>query len=210
MSDIDFFYVGGGIELTVVGSNASAIDTVPLPVGSAAGDLAVLFDLSLGGSPAFVTPSGFTAVVSDTWTAETALARISYGILSASDITAGVITGMTAGNVERKTIVAFRPSDAITSVVASTPNTYNGATDPPNQTVSASGQPIPLIVIGCQGEDFGTLDMASSPAFDGVQDVGVQNRLGWAVHNLPTSDHVISATGSGAARALYSFYLRVS
>src|SRR5512139_463074 len=59
---------GSGVTITLVGSSTSATATITLPAASAAGDLAVLFDVAKSidvTTPSFVSPSGFSTIMSD-------------------------------------------------------------------------------------------------------------------------------------------------
>lgn len=82
---------------TSYASSSEDSATISLPGSAAEGDLAVLCDRaqSTGSSPTSVTPTGWTLVASTTadWV-QYARQNLSYKILTASDISAGSVTGM--------------------------------------------------------------------------------------------------------------------
>lgn len=205
-------FIGGGVTtLTYVGeTNTSTTGGTLTPHGSAAaGDLAVLCSFVSNGS-ALATPSGWTAIVSniDPGVGNTS-GRCSYKKLTSGDLSTPV-TGIAAGSIQRQIMLVFRPDDDIDAITLSTPSGFAGPSDPPDQTVSASGQAAPLVVIGFNGDSHvtGPDDMASSPGFDGLVDIA-NARAGYKIYNAAPANHTISATGLGG-RVLQSFYIRVS
>lgn len=96
--------------ITFVDFSESTAATIDMPVGIAAGDIAVLHDVAGDVvSPASVYPSGFTAIgTSQTDTSGGIFVRlnVSYKILSGSETT---ITGMSAGALATyKTLTVYR------------------------------------------------------------------------------------------------------
>lgn len=201
--------VFGLSSLSFVDSAISDTQDVVIPAGAAVGDLAILLDwASEGGTPTDVVPTNFTGIGQ----ASNANARVraSYKVLVGGDPGA-TITGMNATGNEPKVMFVFRPNATINTVTLSTVNAQQTTANPTLQTVSASGQPTPLVVIGGAGCTSGApVFSTASPAFDAtVVNSDDHLRGGYKVYNSSPADHSIDMNDLGN-NGLISFYLRVS
>jgi hypothetical protein len=208
--DIGFFFIGGGVtELThVADATGSNSDQVNVPGSAQAGDLAVMFDYAFDGVGGG-TPSGWTNAQAVSGSGGSA--RINYKVLESGDVGA-TVTGFTSGTLRRQHVSVFRPDDEIDSVSHGSGGVYSGTGDPPNQTVAASSQQTPVLVVAGMG-GF-TMDMTSSPAFDDTiddpTDATPNSRFGYKIYNSPPANHAIIATGADAGeKAVISCYIRV-
>jgi hypothetical protein len=206
MSDIDFFYVGGGVTaLTFVDSDG----TGNIPGAALAGDIAVFCDFG-GGSAVAGTPTGFTTAASVS-SGTTAVGVISYKLLVSGDVGAAISGGISGALFRENALLVFRPDDTIDTVTVGSVDGYAGTGDPPDQVVSASGQATPLLVIGSNGTSTASaFDMTSSPAFGATLDVASRLRAGWSIYNTSPANHTVSATSGGGGKILQSLYIRVS
>lgn len=206
----------GELSLAFVASAVTDGTSCTVPATALAGDLGVLLDYAKKLSnaiPTDVVPSGWTGIVTDGATAGgTAGGRVraSYKILTALDVGAGV-TGM---NDDRnpKVMFVFRPSRGIASVTASSWNAEVNGGNPTSQTVSASGQVTPLVVLGfCAEGDNNAEFSTASPAFDGeVETAAGTNNAGYKIYNSAPANHSIDMNDLGAINGLASGYLIVS
>jgi len=208
-------------SLLTLDFHASAISeasTVTVPASALANDLAILLDYQNNSSvdPVDVVPAGWTSVGSLFRMTGGSFNRVgvraSRKILVAGDISAS-ITGMNGILNEAKVLLVFRPTGGtITTVDASTVNGQATSADPASQSVVASGQPIPLIVIGGASSHGGSAAFSTaSPAFDATV-VTTGNgwlRGGYKIYNSAPADHTIDMNDLGN-NGLISFYLSVS
>ena len=141
---------GGVTALSFVGANynfasANAVPTVTLPAGSASGDLCVMM-LGIGTS-ASSTVAGFTTIAADTSGARQNI--LLWKLLTAADITAGTVRGnaSTVGG-QRIQVLVFRPDKPIKAVSVRGVNHIGTTSNPPAQTIAASGGSPPLVCIG--------------------------------------------------------------
>lgn len=211
---------GGPTTLTFITSETvgdATFGTIDIPVTAQSGDLAVLFDAAwngAGGVPTAVTPSTWTlctpSTSNDTASNDTRVVA-SYKILGPSDPGA-TITCMNSAN-ESRIMMIFRPDAPITTVTPGSWNSQNTANDPASQSVLASGQATPLVVLGFTYEQAGiTAFGTASPAFDAVileTDLD-DSAAGYKIYNSSPANHTIDQIDEGNANILVSGYLRVS
>jgi hypothetical protein len=200
---------------TAVGGNHAS--QIVVPATAQAGDLAILYDAGWSGSVSVATPSGWTQISDSIYGGlGNSSCRISRKVLVSGDISA-TVTGITATRT-RQMMVVYRPNDTIDTVSVTTPNTFvSDSADPSAQSVVASAEPTPGVVIGawfCTNPDL--LNLASTPTFDGIEALtlsgvssGGSMQLGYKRYNASPADHSISSSGTGS-RHLQSFYIRVS
>jgi hypothetical protein len=213
-----FAVVGGGpTTLTFVNSTISNAATIAVHADALQGDLAVLFDISWtagAGVPTEVVPSTWTlcttSSIQDAASNDTRLVA-SYKVLGAAPGGTS-ITGMDATS-DNKIMMIFRPDAAITTVTPGSWNAQNTANDPASQSVTASGQATPLVVVATGYDVAGLLAFSSaSPAFDAViQETGQADMVaGYKIYNSSPANHTIDQIDEGNANVLASGYLRVS
>jgi hypothetical protein len=194
--------------VTSAESSASTI-TLPSAPDCAVGDLAVLLDRALGtGSPASVTPSGWSSANSTTATDRRQ--NISYKVLESGDIGAS-ITGMNGGT-NRKLVFIFRASIPLVSALNSTFNGEGTDGNPASQGVAASGGAVPLVVIGAIGASgSGSAFSTASPAFDAtVAHTSNAMVMGYKIYNSGPADHTIDANDIADGNILQSGYIGVT
>jgi hypothetical protein len=127
-----------------------------------------------------------------------------------------ITTNTTNGGFDHLSYVAlyFRPNFTISTITASTPVNQGTTGNPTAQTVEASGQTAPLIVLGSiQTTGFTPVFNASTtPAFDDTWDtvgLGINTRVGYKLYNSSPVNHTIDMDDLGTNR-LTSLWLRVS
>lgn len=208
-------FVSGVSSLTFVDDgNSTNTATCTIPAAGQTGDIAIFFD-------GVTNTSAITKVIPAGWT-ELAYAATasgfnrvalacSYKVLAGGE--AGTsITGM-SHDQENKWILVFRPDATITTVTPSTWSIQTTTGNPTSQTVSASGQPTPLLVLGvCHTESAVTFSTAS-PAFDAefVNNgaLGRSMRVGYKIYNSSPADHSIDMNDF-SNNNLASGYIRVA
>lgn len=202
---VPIFVTGGVSSLSFVDSATSTGPTLTIPALAAAGDLAYLFDYSqIGtGTPTTVVPTGFTSLANTT---DVSRAISSYKIIAAGE-PGSSITGMDSDN-DNKVMFVFRGNVAISTVTPSTWNSQGGGS-PSTQTVTASGQTTPLVVIGAVGQATTAAFTTESPAFDATVTVNSRIEAGYKIYNSSPADHSIDAGDNGRDN-LHSGYLRVA
>jgi hypothetical protein len=196
--------------LTFVDSATSTGTTITIPAGAQEGDIAVLADFQVTGSgPTLVTPTNWTNIV-DTANAFSLLATSYRELPSGAGGTN--VTGMTVagGEVCSKVMLVFRPDSSASAITPSAFNEETTGGNPAEQTVSASGQAVPLIVLGILAAENTTNPAFStaSPAFD---DTVPSNdlRFGYKIYNSSPADHTIDMADLSAGNFLQSGYIRV-
>lgn len=206
---------GGGVlsSVSVFDHATSETTTVAYPAGIRGGDVALLMDdsVSFFSTPASVTPGGFTLINSLTG-GSSAPERVNFWrrVLTGSE--SGLITGMGADfdNISvDKVLLIIRGNVAISAVTALSP--WKGqitSGDPTAQTVPASGQTTPLIIVAMGSSDVVPTFTTASPAFDAEITVGL-TRFGHKSYNSsPANLTVDIGVNGGVQNALSSGYLR--
>lgn len=201
-----------GLSLSFYGSADSQTNSVTVPAGIQGGDLAILFDVtrSTGSMPADVVPSGFTGIEEINVLGTNGVrARVAYKILDGSETT---IVGMSGDNSHDKILLLFRGTTPITAAAPQSPwNEVQTASNPSAQTVLASAQPTPLVVLGLTFNFNGTAFSTASPAFDGtVSTAGNRLVTGYKIYNASPTNHSIDMNDLGNANFLMSGYMAVS
>jgi hypothetical protein len=108
-------------------------------------------------------------------------------------------------------MLTFRPDTAINDVTISTWNAESTAADPASQTVTASGQPVPLIVFGAAGAiQTGAAFSTASPAFDNTIIANSRLRVGYKIYNASPANHTIDMNDLGSDNSLASGFIRLS
>lgn len=196
--------VVGVSSMTFIGSSISSAQTISLPAGSAAGDLAVLVEFSTTVSPS--TPAGWTDINQASTTGM--LGVCSYKVLSAQDLVS-TVTGITG--TTRKTILVFRPNTPINTVTLGSINGEATTATPANQSLTMSGVAPPVIGI----VHYGFTNTAGARSSTGLTMTEVANTAfqftRYVIFNsgdTPTNGTI--ALADSGSNALQSFYLQVS
>lgn len=195
-------------------ASATSIDsaTIVIPSGAQAGDWAILFDHIFNNSPSptEVVPAGWTQIGSSLTNGTTRRWVVSHKILVAGDPGA-TVTGMSPSTDSDKVMFVFRGANPYASA---TPSTWNGeqtTLNPASQTVSASGQTAPLIVLGQAFVSNATAAFSTaSPAFDATVATSSARMLaGYKIYDASPSDHTIDQNDLGNTNCLRSGYVRL-
>jgi len=119
----------------------SSVTSITVPAFARADDYAILFDRSTNTNS--VVPSGWIQIANSTTSGIRSV--ISYKKLVAGDIGATVSGLNGSGSIARKTLVIVRPNAPVTSVQVSLTGSQATTATPTNQTISMSGQTMPLM-----------------------------------------------------------------
>lgn len=204
MSDIEFFFVGGGVnELTYIGAasvNATGGTLFP-HADTEVGDLLILLDAVNTGSPSNTgTPSGwqeaFAFLVQTDCRLRCHVAEATSGIISSGVLP---LQGPAAG-AGAATLYTLRPDVDITTISWSgSPQVSSGAsTTSLSHTVDADTEAGPLVVVSLAQQFAGVL--SSTPAFDVSTSFGVID-FGLAIENTAPVDHDITTTAGIAVES---------
>lgn len=204
-------------SLSFVSSTLSTASTITCPTVEP-GDIGVLWDVAGdSGPPAAVVPSGWTAISNLNVDAGSFAIRavLSYRVFDGTE-DGSTITGMAGNNSEPKVLLLFRPNagSVVTALELQSPwNEFCADANAPVQTISASGQPAPLIRIAATGRVATTPTVSLAGTFDaatiGHTDNNARAVIGYAVQNSsPSDDNAIDNNLSGSAHALVSGWLR--
>jgi hypothetical protein len=178
-------------------------------------EVIVFCDLAINGAgaPSNAVPSGFTQLQTSngTFTRNT----MSYKLADGSE-SGATLTGMIGDATAAKIVLVFQPAGVIATVTTSTFLQQSTDGNPAAQTISASGQPAPLIRLAVASVGgFGTAPNFSAGTFDatvaqnGVGDGGF--RVGYAVQNSSPSDDAPDMADSGTSgNCLMSGWIRFS
>ena len=193
-------------------SSATGANNVTPHANAAVGDVAICFaHKTSSGTTSNNAPSGWTEIAKVSGT---------YGYcffwkeLESGDLGTGVDTAGTASFQGGKTMLVFRPtgisSPSITENIGSNPISHG---DPASETITASNQSAPCVVIGFAGARTnttgGSLDITwttESPAFDATYEDTNTNpvsSLGYKIYNSGSvSDHDIDMGDAGWGNVL--------
>lgn len=206
----------GVSSVSFVASAASTGQSVTIPAGAQANDIAVLCNLAWGSVsvPTIARPSGWTQLAAGSVAGDLTTAVTSYKKLVGGDAGSS-ITGMTTGGGSSEydnLMLVFRGNIAISSVTPSTWNAESTAGNPALQTVSAEGQTAPLVVIGFAAKGQSTAAFSTaSPAFDATVSNGDSDIIGgYKIYNSSPANHSIDMNDLGMHNHLHSGYLKVA
>lgn len=191
------------LTLTFINSAVSSGASITIPAAALENDIAFLADFSRDGSDN-ILPSGFTSLA-NTLAEGDARLRASYRVLGSSPGGTSV-TGMNGATSNAKVMLVFRPSLTVT-VAVPTWSGAGGTGDPANQTVTASGQTPPLVVIGVAGTTGTPSFNVQTPAFSAtVTQGGII--VGYIVYNDTPLNHTVGMADLGSRNVLQSGYIR--
>lgn len=197
------------LTMSFVDSAISNAATITIPATAQAGDLAVLFDqaINTAGTPTEATPTNWTKLSSVAF--GIARGSNSYKILAEGE-PGSIITGMDGNSSEAKVMFVFRGNVPITTVTPESPwHAQGSSADPGGSTVLASGNAVPLVVVGACMSDAGNAEFSTaSPAFDAeVEDAAGRNNAGYKIYNSSPADHSIDMADLGGHNFLQAGYL---
>lgn len=199
---------GGRIQLIKSATSTAVGGTIVVPTGCKAGDLFVLFNLSISSTatpPTTVLASGFTEIANGTFVGSSS-GRGYRGILSlqvaGSDISGTTLTCMNGGNSDTMVLGVYRGRKAFATGAAFDINNDLQTGDPAAQVINVSGQTCPLIVFAAG------LSLSFAQATSTVTTGGV------ALKALPfdggATDITVDASASGDGAVLQSCYIQLT
>lgn len=177
--------------LTFVDSAVSSGASITVPAAAQENDIAFLADCRLDGASNSI-PSGFTALANGLW--DSIRLRTSYRVLGAAP-GGSSITGMD-GTTDSKVMLVFRPSSVASSIAVPTWGSEATSGNPGEQTISASGQTVPLVVIGVSATTGTPAFSVETPAFS-ANVVQGNVRVGYTVYNTSPADHTVDHADLG-------------
>ena len=190
--------------LTFINSAVSSGASITIPAAALENDIAFLADFSRDGSDNLI-PSGFTSLANTFVEGDTRLLT-SYRVLGSSPGGTSV-TGMNGATSNAKVMLVFRPSITTLSIAVPTWGSEGGLGDPANQTVAASGQTPPLVVIGVAATTGTPSFNLQTPSFSAtVTQGGVI--VGYKIYDELPQDHTVGMADLGSRNALQSGYIR--
>lgn len=210
---------GSPLEFTFVASATADSTTVTIPASAALNDIAVIIEWAVSdeGTSTLGVPSGWTSVKLQNSPSPAAMGAYRK-TLGAGEGGTNVTTGTTSTDPSTIIMIVFRPTRAVGSVTASTWNGQGAGTGSPAlQTVSASGQATPLIVIAAGGSwDLPTPPSfnfsVETPAFEGevanTNPGGSFLRVGYTIYNVSALDQSVDIGDHGDWNSLISGYLQ--
>jgi len=213
--------IGGGgaasLSFSLRASATTSASSIVTPGSTVAGDLLIFAEYARNTdaavAPTSVIPTGFTQIGSSlSATAGTEGFRLNVAYKIATGADAGTSrTGMNDNHMA-KVMLVFNPGATIVTTTLSTPNAEITAGDPALQTVSASGQPAPLLVFAAIGSPISGYGYTTiSPGFDSApaaSGTSASMILGYNIYNSSPANHSINISDSGAMNAVTSWYMR--
>lgn len=210
---MSFIWIDDASGVSSVAFQASATSTgatITCPTVQQ-GDIGVLIDYASNNftpAPTQVVPSGFTALVSNTVSAQRGTA--SYKVFDGTE-SGAALTGQDGGLFDSKVLLVFRPN----TIGAVTESTWLGeatTSNPTAQLIAASGQQVPLIRIAGASDNNSVTPSFSAGTFDGTvtQSTGTGRTIaGYAVQNTSGSDDTVDMNDI-ASNWLVSGWLSIS
>ena len=211
---MSFFFIddaAGVSTITYVGMAESGSANITIPATAQTGDIAALYDLAISGSlPALVTPSGWANRVNTTSGVAVRLA-VSTKILESGDAGAS-ITGMDGSSLDTKMMLVFRPNILIGTATYSTFTGEATTGDASSQSIAASGQSAPVLVIAGCGTNSGPVFSTASPAFDAEVTATINLRMGYKIYNAGSTpaSHTIDMANLGSRNSLWGGYIALT
>ena len=202
----DFLDDGPGAVTSVTavsigGSVNSSASTITIPAFAQPNDFAILFDYST--TTTTVVPSGWIQITTSTTTG--IRSTVSYRKITHSDLIGSTVTGM--GGTTRKIMVIVRPNAPVSSVTLSTPSQQATTAIPTNQTLSMSGQTMPIL-----GFAHYTSTGAIATRTGAGNEIEFVNTTSQYVktwtHNITAPANQTVGMSDGGTNALQSFWIR--
>lgn len=193
---MSFFFIDDAPGVSSVAFQASATSTgatITCPTVQQ-GDIGVLIDYASNNfspEPTQTVPSGFTALVSNTVSAQRGTA--SYKIFDGTE-SGAALTGQDGGLFDSKVLLVFRPNTIVGTVTAPTWLGEATTSNPTAQSIAASGQQVPLVRIAGASDNNSVTPSFSAGTFDGTvtQATGTGRTIvGYAVQNTAGTDDTV-------------------
>lgn len=203
----------GALTLSDVGATTSTSSTIAIHGSAVAGDLAIYCSAALNtsGTPGDVTPPDWEAGPSNVYIT-TARVKIMAGILTAGDIVAGTITGLSGTSASYGVLKILRPSAPITGLLWVDTAEQGTTGNPSSQTVNASGGTPPLVVCaGFMAAAGATVDPRTWTGSTPASANATSNfYFLHGIFNSSPADITVDMDDEGAFNALQSGFLEVS
>lgn len=197
--------------LTFVASGVGTSPTITIPGTPTAGDLCVIVQYSIAGTPAIVTPSGFTELITSNTGIATNRASMWAKKLVGGETT---VTG-TDGTADRWIAMTFHPNSAIGAFAANDIETAMSTVAPGQRTIQATGAATkPVLLIGQMGAASGDVidPRTISPAMSEIAG-GATNHYGhYFIYNSADTlaDHTYDMADEGIQNMLQTLYITVT
>lgn len=198
-------------SLSKIAHNNSTTGSLTLPATIAAGDLLVIiaFADSGSGTPADVTPSGFTEI--GTFTSAATRDSLFYKIADGTEDSASVSV-LTGSGQQASLVVQFQANEAITAVTAG--SSVGECTDgnPTSKTITASSGAAPLVVIATWANvttSSAISPRTQSPAMTEVN-ATTHMYLGWLFYASSPVDQSFDMADEGISNSLNGAYLQLT
>jgi hypothetical protein len=183
----------------------STTTSITVPAFARVDDYAILFDSSTNTTN--VVPSGWTEISNTTTSGIRSV--ISYKKLVIGDVVGGVtVSGLTgSSNIARKTLVIVRPNAPVSSVFISTaaPQATNAV--PTNQTLSMSGQTMPLMGFAHYASTGAISTRTGASNERELVNTTRQYVRNWT-HNITTPANQTIGMSDGGTNTLQNFWIR--
>jgi hypothetical protein len=195
-------------------ASASSGTTITWPA-VAAGDIAVLFDVAANASgfPTAVTPTGFTNMCNVTGSS---LQRAMMHFKLCDGTETGTLTCMNGALVNRRSMVTFRGTPAITSAThGGAQNGSIGDTNPGGFTIASGSGVAPLIVVAgyyaAAAVDPRTFTVGGIAAKDGeISFISNFEYQAWKIYLSGPADVTIDMDDEGNRNTIQGAYISVS
>lgn len=219
VNQLNGFGVGGSdvaalASITHFASATSTGSTINFPASIIAGDLIVMVDKAATsfGTPASVTPSGFTSINEQTGNDSTGFIgyrqHLTYKLALGTET--GSLTGMNGSATNAKAMHVFRGDIAATLITVSTPNGQLTTGNPTAQSVNASGGTPPLVVIGAYGAAAAVSPRTFSTTADGEANPDTTLYLAYKIYNSAPANTSIDMDDEGNINILQSCWIEMA
>lgn len=191
--------------------SSTTTSSITLPASISAGDLLIISHSAGNGSgtPAAVTPSGFT--LAGTYTSSFGRQSLHWKLALGTESSASVSI-LSGTSYQRGLAVQFRANEAITAVTAGSPVGQITDSNPTSKNITASASSSPLVVIACwtDSPSFNAISpRTQSPAMTEISDV-VNQYMGWLFYASSPSDQSFDMDDEGQDNGLNGVYLELT
>ena len=210
--------IGGGFRFIGISTAKGTSGVCSLPVGCLPGDIAVFFDGAFdggGGTISSAIPAGWTTITAHfvDYGSDSTRANTSRKVLTAGDISAGSVTGLSTANTMNssvKFLIVFRAISGYSAISNNTWTSSSSTTRPGrSQDVVPGAEAQPIVVFGFLYSRYSNTTIASSNSYDATytmfDDIGGQisggllaykiYNSGPVTHNLSSNDSDVMVTG---------------
>jgi hypothetical protein len=203
-------------SITQVLSATATTSTINFPGGIQAGDLIVFFDAcfasGFAGTPASVTPTGFTLAQGNSGGGAASpftAGRFNTWYKLATGSESGALTGMNDTTMY-KAMYVFRGNAPATAITLGGAGGQLSDADPADVSVTASGGVAPLVVIGSYASTGTVSPRTFSTTKDGEINANVRAYLAYKIYNSSPANSTIGIDDEGATNCVQGCYLAMA